>query len=751
MRSPRGGAGSLLAVLALAVSLPARTSVRPGPSQGAPQAPRFAARVEVAVPGKPTGVLGADLDGDGRSELACATQDGELLVLDAMTHALGVSSPKDWRVTAGGYPLGPSLLRWQVPSFGPHGPGPGSQGQLALVSRKTRGIVLPTAMGREEIQLAFLPTALACSTSSARLSDACAVFGEGEVFALRRGDGELRGGRLPEGANDVVTAAHFLAEGSGVVIGLQESQRLVRVEFDAQGEIASTAASAPLGGIPRTFAELDLDGDGDLELAVAGGDHSLWVYGWESSWTASAGWSESEPPLDWWVEAIPLDLEAGDLDHDAKDELVVLCYYDSSVQVLDDFKREGPAKVVEHEVGHTPWDTTLADFDGDGWLDLAIANRDAFRVGLMRGGADGFEDTLLVDAGRAPRSIVTGDLDGDGYPELVVLGAIEHELIRFANHEGALVRAESLDGQGAADSLAIADVDGDGALDLGWIAESARGCTLVVAFGDGKGGLGSRESVPPLALGPAPGDLLLADLDHDGRIEALASDPGGGRLLLFGRGGAGEPFFVERAQATIPSRPRSLALLDGKGEAAATIAVGLEGPGERVGALVLAWEGAALVERAFFPTSKGAIGVAAGDLDGDGREDLVVLATGGTDVNPGRAHPFLNRGRDPWLPLPPLDTSNAPFAAALADLDGDSRADLVVSAQHSNHLNVWLARRAEDGSSGWLRMADLGVGRGPLDLALADLDRDGRVDVLCAAHYFSAVSVVYNRAPEKGR
>jgi hypothetical protein len=167
--------------------------------------------------------------------------------------------------------------------------------------------------------------------------------------------------------------------------------------------------------------------------------------------------------------------------------------------------------------------------------------------------------------------------------------------------------------------------------------------------------------------------------------------------------------------------------------------------------LLLAWEGAELVERAFFPTPKGAIGVAAGDLDGDARDDLVVLATGGTDVNPGQAHAFLNRGREPWVVLAPLDTSNAPFAAALADLDGDARDDLVVSAQHSNHLNVWLARAGEDGKPGWLRMADLGVGRGPLDLSLADLDRDGRVDVLCAAHYFSAVSVVYNRAPLEGR
>src|SRR5688572_3821035 len=73
--------------------------------------PHFVARHELALTThKPLGVIGVDVDGDGRSELACAAQSpGALLVWDAEAQAIGFD-PRRLVIAIGGYPLGPRKL-----------------------------------------------------------------------------------------------------------------------------------------------------------------------------------------------------------------------------------------------------------------------------------------------------------------------------------------------------------------------------------------------------------------------------------------------------------------------------------------------------------------------------------------------------------------------------------------------------------------------------------------------------------------
>ena len=69
-----------------------------------------------------------------------------------------------------------------------------------------------------------------------------------------------------------------------------------------------------------------------------------------------------------------------------------------------------------------------------------------------------------------------------------------------------------------------------------------------------------------------------------------------------------------------------------------------------------------------------------------------------------------------WLKTTGLNTLRADF-----DVDGDGRDDLVVTAQNSHHVNWWLARGPADALT-LERQVDLGAHSGPLDVVLADLD-----------------------------
>ena len=77
---------------------------------------------------------------------------------------------------------------------------------------------------------------------------------------------------------------------------------------------------------------------------------------------------------------------------------------------------------------------------------------------------------------------------------------------------------------------------------------------------------------------------------------------------------------------------------------------------------------------------------------------------------------------------------------ATGDLTGDGRCDVVGTAQNSHYLVLWLCLSAEEG--GLTRCADIGVGTGPLDVALADLDGDGTLDIASANGFSNDLSTV---------
>ena len=77
------------------------------------------------------------------------------------------------------------------------------------------------------------------------------------------------------------------------------------------------------------------------------------------------------------------------------------------------------------------------------------------------------------------------------------------------------------------------------------------------------------------------------------------------------------------------------------------------------------------------------------------------------------------------------------------DLDGDGRTDHVVSAQNSHHLNLWLSSPG-DGQR-LVRMPDLGVGTGPLDVRLVDLDGDGAPEILATCGSSNEIAVIHLR------
>lgn len=83
-----------------------------------------------------------------------------------------------------------------------------------------------------------------------------------------------------------------------------------------------------------------------------------------------------------------------------------------------------------------------------------------------------------------------------------------------------------------------------------------------------------------------------------------------------------------------------------------------------------------------------------------------------------------------------------PLALALADLDGDGKLDVIVANQYANTIGV--LRNAGDGTFLFLPLADVGVDAQPTTIAVADLNGDGALDVVLAYNGGAMLSVLLN-------
>jgi tetratricopeptide (TPR) repeat protein len=189
---------------------------------------------------------------------------------------------------------------------------------------------------------------------------------------------------------------------------------------------------------------------------------------------------------------------------------------------------------IRNRPAHGLWP---ADVDTDGDLDLVLAPRDGQPV-VVRNNGDGTFATRepFADVTRV-RGFTWADLDGEGVPDAVFLDAngVCHA---YVNLRGGIFRKEQLlSASGRAAALAVAELTGDSVFDLlvlgtdGALSRLSRSTTI-----------GTWQTAPvaridPLAgLEPGTARLLTADLDNNGAIDVIAAGATGSRILLGGPG-----------------------------------------------------------------------------------------------------------------------------------------------------------------------------------------------------------------------
>ncbi len=421
-------------------------------------------------------------------------------------------------------------------------------------------------------------------------------------------------------------------------------------------------------------------------------------------------------------------VEAVDLDNDGIKDLVVANYAGDSVSVL---KGAGDGTFgfhADYQTGHRPTFVAVADLNGDGRSDVVAADQVAGEVSVFRGRGDCTLAAALVDHDAwDPTSVAVGDFDGDGADDVAVANAGTGAMtpspflaLLPGDGDGSFSPGLYTATDGRPEFVVSADFNGDGKLDLA-AADTSSAEQIQVLLGDGHGHFAAHVDYP---MGGWPASsLAVGDFDADGDPDLAAGAFGYVRVFI-GRGDGVFDIGIDvpmKFGTTGSARAYSLAVSDITGDGIQDIVTANKDVLAPVAVLVGNGDGT-FVAYPHKPAVESYSAIAAGDFNGDGKQDVAVAL----DLDANVAI-LLNTGSGFTLKGHYALMAEAEALVA-ADFNSDGHVDV------ASGDTVRLGNGDGSLGVGWAY-----EGGGPLDIG--DFNGDGHVDLATADYGADAIRV----------
>jgi hypothetical protein len=584
----------------------------------------------------------------------------------------------------------------------------------------------------------------------------------------------------------------------------------------------SVALSGPLGG-PTTF--VDLNGDGLLDIAsIGGGTSQVIVYLATSATSYAPAAVYGNSASNYGISSFTV----GDLNGDGKPEIVTANYSDSGNDVtvfvnngdgtfatgvnydgamsgstnsaaadvltravtIADVNGDGKADIVAYNsysaditvllgngdgtvniptVGYAFGGNPLccagvplsfpvvADFNGDGLPDVVVADS-AFSFVYLKGYGDGTFRSALHHYAPTPSSttstssftwgIATGDFNGDGQPDFVVGNGCPNcntgqgITVFLSRPDGSLQPGVNYGSPASLSYVAVADFNGDGKLDIAAIDSSAG--VVQVFTGDGSGNFTIGPSFnTDLINTPGPLNLVVGDFNGDGHPDLAIVNVNGDDVAILLNDGTGN-FSAPMVTTLSYQVPQGLAAGDVNGDGKLDLVVN---SGGSVAVLLGNGDGTFQAERDVTLGGYYSGAVVLADFNGDGKldiaataeteqlgQDLIGVALGNGDGTFGT----FSMGPSSLQNFYNLGRASSYFMQA-ADIDGDGKLDLVYTNSEYGTVGILFG----EGNGTFYDPVEYAVSDGPWGLAVADVNGDGAPDVVIAGN-FPGVTVLLN-------
>jgi hypothetical protein len=346
----------------------------------------------------------------------------------------------------------------------------------------------------------------------------------------------------------------------------------------------------------------------------------------------------------------PRSLAVADFNHDGKLDVAAAVYYTGKVAVLlgrgDGTFQPAVYYNIDSQLESVD-SVAVADFNHDGNLDIAVADRLGQNISVLLGNGDGtFQPPVPFATNAQPTFVGVGDFNGDGNPDLIVADP-PYISVLLGNGDGTF--QPPLDNASFSlypVGIAVGDLNRDGKLDVAAAGSGFLQISYGILLGNGDG------TFQPAALYPlnyVPGSIVAADLNGDHKLDLVIGGFGQSLSVLLGNGNG---TFQAETDYSTPNAANQVAVADFSGDGVPDIAVlgCCSSPLGPAFATLFVGNGSGTFQQgASFPAGLGSGSLAGTDLNGDHKPDLVAADDGGNAVNV-----LLNTGSVSFSPTTPL-------------------------------------------------------------------------------------------------
>lgn len=330
---------------------------------------------------------------------------------------------------------------------------------------------------------------------------------------------------------------------------------------------------------------------------------------------------------------------------------------------------------------------------------LTVASDQPF-ITTFSGGHIAFAPRENFPMSSNPQALRLGDMDGDGQTDLVLAKRTTRtSILRNTSTAGMLSMAGQADFTTAGNSLSgnIGDLDGDGKLDI--VTTNYFDDNISVLRNTSTVGMLSFASKIDYNTGIEPSSVAIGDLDGDGKPELIITNYSSSFISVF------------RNTSTVGN--------------------------------------ISFAPKVDFPTAfaAGNQAVRIGDIDGDGKPDLVVA-----EYRDDRISIFRNTSTLGTISMAPrvlFLTPGTPYSLKIGDLDNDGKPDIAVANRFENSFSVF-KNTSTSGSITLATRMDIATGQSPYSLAMGDVDGDGKLEIVVTNSLDREVSVFKNTTTNMG-
>ena len=445
------------------------------------------------------------------------------------------------------------------------------------------------------------------------------------------------------------------------------------------------------------------------------------------------------------------DLHVADFDGDGLNDIIVANNARSRITIL--YNQTGKSNVAEKVAAD--WDDVnqlppgsrfriesiasekriaalaVADLNSDGRPDIAYYGDPKELVVQYNEGTNGWSALKrwpITDGQLSPNALAVGDLNGDNRDDLVLLGENSiYFLAQKADH--TLDEPQKLPLSSSVKAVQVLDVDGDGLSDLllvNW--EDRNPFRFRLQKSGGELGPEMYFPMPPIR------SYWADNLEKNSKVQVItiAQNSGRAQISQFERKPA-EPLTDNFSQGQFQVLPlektdkarRGILWADVNGDGREDLLVAQPESGQI--SVYLQEDGGTLSSPKTFPTLAGITDLAVSDWDGDGKPEIFMLSADERQV--GYTH-FDENDRLPFPTLVPLE--GKPLVMAVGRLQTDAKPTLAVIVDVDGKRS--LVTRTADGESRTQKLSE-DFRSNPTTMAFQDVDQDGLRDLVVLIPY----------------